>query len=134
MEFNIFYLRILYLLALIPHFNWYLTYCKKYKDKYVIVKENSIILIEKDKKIIINEDDLSGIINANHQSFFKIFNVTHIFTKHGQHFYITSEINQYKKLKTELMNNFQKHFNTIDKTIRSDGEEDFLPLLTFTTR
>lgn len=112
-------LRVSYILVSLILIDWYYKNYIKYKNKYIIITNNNIQIIDKQEKTFINKNEISYIINANHQQLLKLHNVTHIFTKDNKYFYITNEINNYTRLKIELKKVFADHYIEIEKTIKT---------------
>lgn len=87
---------------------------------YVLISNDSIVikkgaLLEKIIRL-----NLECIIEANHRQQFKIHNVVHIFTRDGKYFYLTNEINSFKKLKKQLNDNFKDVYMKKKKVISSN--------------
>ncbi|QZY54181.1 hypothetical protein [Crassaminicella profunda] len=85
---------------------------------YVVIS-NDFLEIKGDKGLEkITRSDIEYIIEGNHRQLFKIYNVVHIFAKDGRYFYLTSEINSFKKLKKQLNNNFKDVYIKKKKVIQ----------------
>ncbi|MCT4620308.1 MAG: hypothetical protein N4A62_13065 [Marinisporobacter sp.] len=113
-------LIVLYMVFCVAVVLWYYENYSYYKNMYVVVSNDSII-IKKDgvlEKII--RSDLEYIIEANHRQRLKIYNVIHIFTKDNRYFYLTREINSFKRLKKQLNVNFKDVYIKKEKVISSN--------------
>jgi len=108
---RVFYLALNYLVI-----DWYIGKYIYFKDMFVILNKNDILISNKCILHIITENNIDCIVEANHKSALKIFNVIHIFTKDNRYFYFTNDIHGYKSFKKILKNNFsskyivKKHF------------------------
>lgn len=110
---KLFYFAYMYLIL-----DWYYEQYNKYKQRYVIVSGNGIKIVNKEFETFLEKEEIDCIIVARHHQLLKIHNVVHIFTKEGDYFFFTNEINKYSKFKKQLQDNFRNKFIVTTKLVK----------------
>lgn len=94
----------------------------RFKDKYVFIYKEGLIISDKKQVIYIGNDEIDCIIEANHHQRLKIHNIVHVFLKDGRYFYFTNQITNFLFFKVDLHALYNDKFYIRDRLFSDDYE------------
>jgi hypothetical protein len=101
-------LKAFYLIAGAFILSWTFEQYLFYKFRYVhILDDKMIVHIEHDEYSIPNEE-IDGIFVLKHRDIHKIYHIIHVFTKSGEHFCFSKNLNHFSEFKSTLETKYKK--------------------------
>lgn len=89
---------------------WYYMWFIIYKDMYIFLDNKSITITNNKTSTIYNVDQIYKVVDIRTKNFLRIQNQIYLITLTGEKICITSEINSFKKFKSQLHTMFKDQY------------------------